>query len=56
MTFNLKDSVGDVVLFQVTRTLLFGDGKARALSTPPPSGGYLVADVANAVTQVSYSV
>ena len=54
--FDSKDSVGDVVLIQVTRALLFGDGKARVLSVPPPSGGYLVADVANAVTQVRYSV
>jgi hypothetical protein len=36
---------------QVTRTLLFGGGKARALSAPPPFG-YLVADVANAATMV----
>jgi hypothetical protein len=33
------------------RTLLFGEGKARALSAPPPFG-YLVADVANAATNV----
>lgn len=54
--FYSKDSIGDVVLIQVTRALLFGDGKARVLSVPPPSGGYLIADVANAVAQVSYSV
>jgi hypothetical protein len=56
LLFDSKDSIGAVVLLQVTRALLFGDGKARVLSVPPPSGGYLVADVANAVTQVSYSV
>jgi hypothetical protein len=34
--------------------MLFGEGKAGVLSTPPPCGGYLVSDVASAATKVSY--